>query len=312
MENCLKTQLKGVVNNDNLVGLGDAVILVKAVASPSTLNRGIRIFHNKAVTISVSGAYFTDSTFAQNLGTELNIAKDTQTDFFVSNTDAKITIPEKYYIQRINAYGVEWDRANYVLDIDAFKYSSALETFNWPGCYGIKGNLDNIAANNSLRNLNVQNNNIVSGNIENFNGGLVDVRFNSYKVKGNIGNSPMFSANLTMIVAQSPSLSGSIDGLPTCSALTSFNFAGSTGITGVVDDAVFYRNSVLTGVVQLPPNVTGTLEGFANNLYAAGNRNTVRLAIGSTDKITYQGAPAINTAGLFTINLSGDAPVITY
>jgi len=76
--NCLVTKLKGVVDNDNLPVLGSFRINCQ-VGSGTYVNKarfdiGIQQDPSKPVTaVLVGSGYFTDSTFTQNLGKEINL-----------------------------------------------------------------------------------------------------------------------------------------------------------------------------------------------------------------------------------------------
>lgn len=313
--NCLVTKLKAVVNNDELRKIGEFRVEIKAVTSPDATNRGFTIRYlmeagDQVLTLKGTNAYFTDSTLTQNLGTSLTVHPNVDTDVFVSNADAVISIPNKYNISKFNAYGSSWDRPNLIFDVDELS-ESPIRYFLWQGALGVYGNVDGLFNNGCIIQANLQNNLKVSGNIENWGNTITSVRVSSPLITGNIAQSPVFSSIFESLLIVGCNVEGSIEALSVLPALYSWT-VDNTQITGDIGLAQFYKNTVLRGNVTLGNNVTGSIETFAQNLYAAGNRQaTINLA--TTDNMTYNGQPAkTNYGSTAHINLSGNAPVITW
>lgn len=313
--NCLVTKLKAVVDNDELRKFGEFRVEIKAVTSPDATNRGFTIRYpdtgeDHVLTLKGTNAYFTDSTLTQNLGTSLTVHPAVDTDVFVSNADAVISIPDKYNIYKFDAYGSSWDRPNIIFDVDELA-TSPIRYFLWQGALGVYGNVDGLFNNGYIIQINLQNNIKVSGNIENWGNTITAVRITSPLVTGNIAQSPMFSSILESLLIMGCNVEGSIEALSVFPALFSWS-VDKTQITGDMGLAQFYRNTALRGSVILGNGVTGSIETFAQNLYDAGNRQSA-INLTTTDNMTYNGQPAkTNYGSTAHINLSGNAPVITW
>lgn len=313
--NCLVTKLKAVVDNDELRKFGEFRVEIKAVSSPDATNRGFTIRYldtgeDHVLTLKGTNAYFTDSTLTQNLGTSLTVHPAVDTDVFVSNVDAVISIPDKYNIYRFNAYGSSWDRPNIIFDVDELA-TSPIRYFLWQGALGVYGNVDGLFNNGYIIQINLQNNTKVSGNIENWGNTITSVRVTSPLITGNIAQSPIFSSVFETLLFVGCNVEGSIEALSVLPALFSWS-VNNTQITGDMGLAQFYRNTALRGTVILGNGVTGSIETFAQNLYDAGNRQSA-INLTTTDNMTYNGQPAkTNYGSTAHINLSGNAPVITW
>jgi hypothetical protein len=176
MGNCLVTKLKGTVDNDNLMKLGELPIKFNQVAQPSAATNAITIravySGDEGLTCRVKDGYFTDSTFTQNLGTTHTIA-DWQTEtLYISNTGATLFIPNKYNCIGKLLYidGSVWERQNIEIDLENMQYihyineltcrgmhvvgdinnllgSVELGAIDFTNCYDIEGSLDHFLNN---------------------------------------------------------------------------------------------------------------------------------------------------------------------
>lgn len=130
MNKTLITKLNGVVNNDNILKLGEMIIRIAKVANPTDATQGFSITVNKPVTAKIIGdGYFTNKSLSANLGNTMNLNTGSN-GIWVSNDDVKISIIEKYSIteftsgypgQSSSVYG-----ENIGLDLSSFKYSTFL------------------------------------------------------------------------------------------------------------------------------------------------------------------------------------------
>jgi hypothetical protein len=312
MNDCLFTRLKGIISDASLLKYGEFRLRIDAVASPAASNRGITLRFTEDVEISVSGtgAYFTDSTLSNNLGTTLTIVGGVSTDVFVSNVDAVVSISNKYAMNSFSAYGSSWDRPNYVFDAGELKFSPLIY-FLWQGCLGVYGNIDAVCGNGVAKQVNLQNNTIVSGNVENWSNSINILRLSSQNITGNINNSQIFGNNIENLTLIKLGISGDLELLSALANLSTFTFT-DTQLTGDMGDMAFYANTKLTGNVTFNSIVTGAVEDFANILYAAGNRKSA-INLSVTDNMTYNSLPAkTNYGSTAHINLSGGSPVITF
>lgn len=120
MGNCLVTKLKDSVNSSELIKLGELKLTFKDV-SLNAEGFLIRSIVNQTLSIITPGAYFTDSSRAQNLGQTLNLAANTAVTFY-TNTDCTISIEDKYSINTI--YPTPYS----VINLEDWKYCTSLHT----------------------------------------------------------------------------------------------------------------------------------------------------------------------------------------
>lgn len=98
MRNCLKSQLKSVVNNDNLEFLDYLTINVHSVTGSPVLNdMSFRMqYYGSAQNITIEGnGHFTNADFTSDLGKSATIPASSNNRVIFSNGDYKIKLPIK-------------------------------------------------------------------------------------------------------------------------------------------------------------------------------------------------------------------------
>ena len=122
MKNCLVTKLKSVVDNSNLLHLGEMRISFPEYTNTGENARSIVIKPRSAVTLSIIGSgYFTDTTLSQNKGTTASLEAYVDNTLYISNDVVAVSVPDKY-----NLLHVLISRDSY-FDLDTIKYSKSLE-----------------------------------------------------------------------------------------------------------------------------------------------------------------------------------------
>ena len=105
MSKCFITKLPSSVDNNTLPVLGQLKIKwLKQNTLTDNDARAIDLGTNDSITVKVSGAHFTDSTLASNIGnTKIITAADGVVSLYVSNdTDAILTIDNKYSLSNLS------------------------------------------------------------------------------------------------------------------------------------------------------------------------------------------------------------------
>lgn len=130
MNKTLITKLKGVVNNDNILKLGEMRIKIAKVANPTDATQGFGITVNKPVTAKIIGdGCFTNKTLSANLGNTMDLNTGSN-GIWVSNDGVEISIIEKYSITEFtSSYPGQSSSVyseNIGLDLSSFKYSTFL------------------------------------------------------------------------------------------------------------------------------------------------------------------------------------------
>ena len=230
MVKCLITKLEGIVNNSNLLKIGE--MRLRIAKSETSVSTGKKIDFNvsKPVTIEIIGnGYFTDSNLTDNKGKTFTLNTGEQS-IFVSNDVEDIAILDKYSIIKLSSnYG-----KTISLDISALKYSKYLTEIYLPNTQinGNIGDLKNLTALNKLYLSNTQ----IYGNV----GDLKNLTSLSYlylyntQVTGNIGDLKNLTA-LSDINMSNTQVTGNVGDLKSLTALKVLNLL-NTQVTGNIGD----------------------------------------------------------------------------
>lgn len=98
----LITKLKGTVNNENCIRLGEIFITTHSVVEPVSTEKAVKLFVNKPQTISIisgTGHFFNVNAYDE--GKKLDITPDTLTNINTSDIGDVISIPDKYSVTTI-------------------------------------------------------------------------------------------------------------------------------------------------------------------------------------------------------------------
>lgn len=167
MNKCLVTKLAGTVNNDSLLKIGELRLSVSTVDSPSKNSQGLYITANQKVNLTIIGyGYFTNETLSENKGKTLAIRENTQTLFYVSNSNVSISLDNKYALTSLFSYASSMSVNSIVnvnFDISHLTYSKNLTTFKLPNTQ-VSGDISSLANLTGLTTLELPNTQ-VSGNI---------------------------------------------------------------------------------------------------------------------------------------------------
>lgn len=128
MKNCLKTQLKSIVNNDKLVYLGSIIIRVSASTNPEvgSYTLFLKAKEGKTVTFKPIGAGLTIGGTYYASGQEITIVTEQEVTIILDNADFKLVIYNKYNLAVISDYTLV--AHNYTFD---FTYiNESLEDIN--------------------------------------------------------------------------------------------------------------------------------------------------------------------------------------
>ena len=142
MGKCLVTKLNEVVDNNNILRLGEARIKIAVDKTPS--NQWINISVSSDTDLEIIGdSYFTDSSLSVNLGKSKKLKpSDGMVKVYFNNAVAEIGIRNKYNIKDI----MFWSRSK-SMDLASFAYTKSLNTINseYSGIYGDISALKNLS-----------------------------------------------------------------------------------------------------------------------------------------------------------------------
>ena len=242
MNKCLVTKLAGTVNNDSLLKIGELRLSVSTVDSPSKNSQGMFITANQKVNLTITGdGYFTNETLSENKGKTLAIRENTQTLFYVSNSNVRILLDNKYALISLFSYassiGVV-SKVNVSFDISYLAYSKNLATLKLSNTQ-VSGDIS------SLANLT----------------GLTILRLSNTQASGDISALAKM-ANLTVLELSNTQVYGNISSLSNVTGLTVLNVPNIQ-----VDLAVVAKFSNLRTCSFKNGSCSGNLSKLANSLY---------------------------------------------
>ena len=276
MNKCLITKLNGIVNNENLLKIGEFRIKIDKVQTPSTSNRSLAIGVNIPTNIRIIGSgYFTDENLSADKGKSLLLNPKSLNYIYVSNDDITISIENKYNLTRFNCNAVQnpWDvgmnHANIHINIEDFKYSTALTGLGLSST-SVSGDIAAVKNLTALTSL-VLNSTSVSGDIAAVKNltALTGLGLSSTSVSGDIAAVKNLTA-LTGLILSSTSVSGDIAAVKNLTALTSLALS-STSVSG--DIAAVKNLTALTGLALSSTSVSGDIAAV-KNLTALTSLNT--------------------------------------
>ena len=265
MNKCLITKLAGTVNNDSLLKIGELRLSVSTVDSPSKNSQGLYITANQKVNLTITGdGYFTNETLSENKGKTLAIRENTQTLFYVSNSNVSISLDNKYALTSLFSYASSVGvvaKVNINFDISYLTYSKNLTVLRLSNTQ-VSGNISALANLTSLTSLELSNTQ-VSGNISSLTNaaGLTKLILSNTQVSGNISALANLTS-LTSLELSNTQVSGNISALANLTSLTSLNIPNLQ-----VDLAVVAKFSKLRSCTFKNASVSGDLSKLANSLY---------------------------------------------
>lgn len=190
MGKCLITKLNGSVQNESLLRIGEFMVKVSKVESPTADSQKISVRNYKDTQLRIIGdGYFTNETLTENKGKVMNIAANTETLIYYSNGDYEIAVSEKYSLNSIGIFlSSSWKafKGKLSFDIESLKYSTNLIQVFFSDTQ-ITGDIAELTKLTSLQTI-LLNNTQVTGNIAVFGKltNLIKLSIDYTKVTGDI------------------------------------------------------------------------------------------------------------------------------
>lgn len=266
MVKCLVTKLQGVVNNPNLLKIGEMPIYVKSSESANAEEYKLSIKMQKDTTIKIVGdGYFTDASLSANNGKEQKILANTTTDLYFSNGDYKAVISDKYNI--LNFSLSEVSKKNYIsVNLDDFKFSADLSTL-------------------------ILNNSESFGNIESLNNKskLINLLLLNTNLRGNANG--LDTSSLSILILQSDNIEYDISNLKNTTKLTRVGFYNTTIQSGNISSLA--NNTGMKNIGNLGKGLSGDISVLSifkllNQKEIRNYSNNITGDIGKIpDQITY-------------------------
>lgn len=248
MGNCLKIQLKAVVNNPDLPIYNAIVVDVKEVANPTADTQWV-IVQGEGVSIEVPLEYpMTDSQH-------------------FANGTYKAIIRNKYAISGNLALGA----------------SSALDINQLNGCAGItsiegtaakRGNIKSLSLLTNLTKATLKDSPELTGDISVFANmpNLTNVDISKTGVQGDIACFSTLTGITNLKLSLSPGITGNIESLGNLTQLTTIPVVHGTNIHGSFDE--FVSRQVTAGRNTYAAGIGGSVAGLLNNCTFGGKKRT--------------------------------------
>ena len=221
MNKCFITKLPSSVDNDNLPVLGQLKISwLKQNNLTNNDARAIGLATNDSIVVKVSGAHLTDNTLTSNLGNTKTItAANGFVWLYVSNdTDATLTIDNKYALTQINAPKQADGENSIYFDIKDIKYCTNLTALILSHTQ-VSGDISAVSKLTNLTHLDLSSTQ-VSGDISAVSKltNLIAINLSHTQVSGDISAVSKLT-NLTALNLSHTQVSGDIDNLAALSKL---------------------------------------------------------------------------------------------
>lgn len=323
MNDCFITTLNGVVDNPNLVKVGEIRIHVKANSAASANSQELYLASLGTIQVRAEGGGYFGTAYAtvdsEHL-TNLTITSS-QRKIFVANMDFDLVITNKYAIDRFqtqttkSSISVDLNDLAYsdvkllrVVSDDSFgdisflKHSSILQEAYIEANDAIYGDIAAFAGKTTLTRISVYGSQRIVGNLSSIAGcsALTTFQVQNTGVIGNVSSIPSTVASLNI---QNTGISGNLNGLPK-NAITVYakNSLVSGSISGMTGYSKLSR-------IEFPAGVTGELETFAQNLVAASHADGTVTVVFSDYTVTNGGSPI--TKLTFSITIRGSSYTIS-
>ena len=225
MEKCLVTKLKRVIDNAELLKIGEMRIKVGKAPSHPNDAQGIKVGFNTPTELEIVGdGYFTNKEMSLNNGKKITVNPQFDGQLVYVSQACTVSISNKYALNLLYSWekGTEPYNEDVVFDIADIAFSNMLESLSvcFTNVYG------DIAAVKKLKNLKIVDfrNSLVYGDIANLKDlvGLTIASFNGERITGDISNLKN-CLNLSALSVSESSITGDIASLKNIKNLTSLS-----------------------------------------------------------------------------------------
>ena len=304
---CLLTKLKGTVNDDTLMKIGEIRIVKTKATEWDAATQKFSIQFNKDVELEIVGdGYFTDKTGSSNLGKTQKITANTETGVYVSNSDFEISIPNKYALTKLRLHYQSsdgWSRypeTKYLKGgLSALIYATNLEELGLNAILNL-GDISFIKNLTKLTRIDFTDSS-VTGDISALSGltALTDIVLSNTQVTGDILALQNLTA-LTDAYFTNTQVTGDISALSGLKALTDIRLS-NTQVTG--DISALSGLTALTIIRLYSTQVTGDISALQNLTALTGIHLYSTQVTGDISALS--GLTALTDIVLYTTNITG-------
>lgn len=306
MGNCLKTQLKAVVSNDNLEILGCLTLVFKKMTNPT--NEQGKLVMNPVVGETLDVTLYGDgdikkgSVTGESQGKHITMVRNGPDYAVVANEDVQVVIDSKYdidYMKITQASVINTKKMSYLTGltkIDAYancllegdtkylKPLTGLTYFSLDGCSGIYGDIANLSPATTY------------------------LRLSGTNVTGDINSLNNFNSLATLRLNRTP-ISGNLNTFR-CPTITYLDIS-NTDIRGDISAVGYCGNlSTLSAFYGMNNKITGSIEGLVSVLRESKTSGSIDVGNYGCASVTFDGNPLPNS--LSSSTLSWTASTITF
>lgn len=236
---CLVTKLQGVVNNSNLLKIGDMPIYVRKSndAKASQYKLTIKTLKDSKVEI-IGDGYFTDEGMVTNKGKIISIPANTSTTLYFSNGDYEARVSNKYDIDMFYLTEDGSGNNNFLsINLDDLRFSYNLTSLSLSNSKSY-GDIKNLQGKDNIRTVYLSNTNVT-------------------------GDAKVISLNnLTTLYIKSDNISYDISNLAGTTKLSAVNFADTSLQTGNLSN--LSGNNSLKYIGILGKGLSGDISVMSN------------------------------------------------
>lgn len=221
---CLVTKLKGAVVDDSLMKLGE--LRIKKLKSPNwdypSQILCVSLLKDETLTI-IGDGNFTDKSGSENKGKSVFVKANEDTELYISNSDAEISIPDKYSIRQLLLSKEDYPVPQYGYNTE------------------IVGGLESLAHCTNLYNLTVFSTG-VQGDLSSLSklAELTILLLSNTEVTGDLSN--IKDLPLARLYVNNTNITGDISLLSNMKLLERFQLYGAANITGDIEVASNWKN----------------------------------------------------------------------
>lgn len=242
--NCLQTTLKSVVQNDNLIKIGEMFLTVKSIDSPTATQSGVRFITGAgAVTLTAPGLYL--ATSFEGLTSEpkstITIPANTMQSIYFANGNYKVILSNKYALVTLESLSADYAGiVSWGINEVIYNNTKNFDMTCNKGCYG---DISNINANSSFGFRQFRaNNSPITGDIAGFSNSTNCTSIeltNCEEIKGNIKSLGSL-ININSLLLRFTGVTGTIEefvaaqvaaGRTSCSNLKCWYILSGTNVT---------------------------------------------------------------------------------
>lgn len=273
---CLVTKLQGVVNNSNLLKIGDMPIYVRKSndAKASQYKLTIKTLKDSKVEI-IGDGYFTDEGMVTNKGKIISIPANTSTTLYFSNGDYEARVSNKYDIVMFNLTEDGSANNNFLsINLDDLRFSYNLTNLTLSNSKSY-GDIKNLQGKDNIRTVYLSNTNVTGDakaiSINNLTTLYIKSDNISYDISNLAGTTKLSAVNFADTSLQT----GNLSNLSGNNSLKYIGILGK-GLSGDISVISNFRSIVQSTLKSNSDKITGDIGKLPDNITYFFSDNKVR------------------------------------